>query len=86
MINSKDDPVGGAMLMYELQDAQQHLESLIEAMASDPAYAEDSFRTHLGHVAAHINRAWQRRLVHEDMTDEEWNAAREYPSDLRPIA
>lgn len=86
MINPKNNPVGWAMLMYELDDAHEHLENLINAISSDPAYSEESYRVDLGHVLAHLNRAWRRRLVHEDMTLEEWNAAREYPDDLSPIA
>jgi len=86
MINPKDSPVGWAMLMYELDDAHEHLGNLIKTISSDPEYTEEEFRVNLGHVLAHLNRAWRRRLVHEDMTEEEWNAAREYPDDLKPIA
>lgn len=86
MINPTEYPVGWAMLMYELDDAHEHLGNLIKAISSDPEYSEESYRVDLGHVLAHINRAWRRRHVHEDMTEEEWNAAREYPDDLLPIS
>jgi hypothetical protein len=86
MINPTDDPVGWAMLMYELDDAHEHLGKLINAISSDPGYSEEEYRVDLGHVLAHLNRAWRRRLAHEDMTDEEWDAARKYPDDLDPIA
>jgi hypothetical protein len=85
MINPTNDPVGWAMLMYELEDAHEHLGNLIKEMSSTPDYSEEEYRIDLGHVLAHLNRAWHRRLVHENMTDDEWEAAREYPDDLRPI-
>jgi hypothetical protein len=86
MINPKDHPIGWAMLLYELDDAHEHLGSLIKAISSDPKYSEECFRVDLGHVLAHLNRAWRRRLVQENMTDQELDDAREYPGDLRPIA
>jgi hypothetical protein len=86
MINPTNDPVGWAMLMYELDDAHEHLGNLITAISSDSEYSEEEFQVNLAHVFAHLNRAWRRRLVHEEMTEEEWNAAREFPNDLNPIA
>jgi hypothetical protein len=38
------------MLMYELEDAQEHLTSLISKMSSEPDYDEVNFRIDLAHV------------------------------------
>jgi hypothetical protein len=39
----------------------------------------------LGHVFSHLNRAWARREMTRDFTDEEWKRASFYPNDLDPI-
>ena len=46
----------------------------------------ERLRVDMGHILAHLNRAWARRNCTRDLTDEEWDAFREYPQDLRPIA
>ncbi len=86
MINSKDHPVGWDLLFCELEEAHEHLGSLLKDISTNAEYSEESFRIDLGHVYAHLNRAWRRRHVREDMTEAEWSAGREFPSDIQPIA
>ncbi len=86
MINRKDSPMAWGMLLSELEDAHEHLGNLIKDMSADPEYGEPELRVDLGHVYAHLNRAWRRRLKREDFTDSEWDVAREFPDDLEPIA
>lgn len=86
MINSNDHPVGWAMLIQELEDAHEHLGKLIGDLANEEGYSEREFRIDLSHVYAHINRGWRRRLMSDDFTAGEWDAAREFPDDLKPIA
>ncbi|MCZ2074302.1 MAG: hypothetical protein LC130_04810 [Bryobacterales bacterium] len=86
MINRNDDPVGWAMFVQELQDAHEHLANLLKDMKADTDYGEPELRVDLGHVYAHLNRAWRRRLVSSDFTDTEWEAAGEFPQDIEPIA
>jgi hypothetical protein len=40
----------------------------------------------MGHVMAHLNRPWARRNMGRELTNSEWEALREYPEDLKPIA
>ncbi len=84
MISKKRDPVAWASLMYELEDAKEHLENLITDLEKDPEYDEPNLQVDLGHVYAHLNRAWHRRNMKEDFTDEEWNIACRFPSDCEP--
>jgi len=58
MLNDAEHPVAWAMLMWELTDAHEHLGKLIAEMGEldDAEYAID-----LGHVFAHLNRAWHGR-------------------------
>jgi len=86
MINPKGHPVGWGLLLMELDEAFEHLGQLIREMNSDPAYDEARLRVDMGHIAAHINRAWTRRNHPDDLTGEQWEASRGYPSDLEPIA
>jgi hypothetical protein len=85
MITKDNSPIGWAMLMYELEDAKEHLASLIEKINSTPDYDEANLRIDLGHIYSHLNRAWHRRVIEEDLTDDEWVAAGQFPDDLSPI-
>jgi hypothetical protein len=86
VINKADNPVGWALFLYELDDAREHLAKLIEELGEDASYDEASLRVDLGHVYAHLNRAWRRRLAAEDLSDLEWHSSSAFPDDLEPIA
>jgi hypothetical protein len=86
VINPKEHPVGWALLVSEFTDAHEHLGQLISDLQSDSEYDEANLRIDLGHVLAHLNRAWARRNVVDDLTESEWEGAREFPADLQPIA
>lgn len=85
MIDKEKDPVGWAALMYELEDAHEHLGRLIAEMESDPDYDEVNFRIDLGHVYSHLNRAWHGRNGGEGPLQSDWHAASQFPRDLEPI-
>ena len=86
MINKVDHPVAWCLLCYELDDAREHIEKLLHVMSSDAEFDETEFRISLGHIAAHLNRAWNARDVEEELTEEQWDSFRRYPLDLEPIA
>ena len=86
MINREDHPVGWTMFLMELDDAHEHLGNLIKEMATNTDYSEPELRIDLGHVYAHLNRAWHRREAHEDLSDSEWEMSRRFPDDIEPIA
>jgi len=86
MINPQHNPIQWALLIEELSEAHDHLGKLISEMATDTEYDESRLRVDMGHIVAHLNRAWARRNCTRDLTDEEWDAFREYPQDLLPIA
>jgi len=54
MISNADHPVEWAMLVTELDDAREHLESLIDEMAASGAIDEIDYAVQLGHVCAHL--------------------------------
>ena len=74
------------MLMYELEDAHEHLGALISQMNStDDDFDEVDLRIQLAHVFSHLNRAWHRRDKITDLNEDEWVAASKFPSDLDPL-
>ncbi len=85
MIDKQKHPVAWANLMYELEDANEHLAKLISEIESDPGYGEGNFRVDLGHVFAHLNRAWHLRNAAGGLPDDQWHAASQFPRDLEPV-
>lgn len=86
VINQENNPVGWAMLITELDEAREHLEALVDQMSDAGAideYAE--FAVDLGHVYAHLNRAWHSRNQEEGIGDEQWAPYSQFPKDLKPI-
>lgn len=85
MINRDQHPVGWALLMYELEDAHEHLGDLIASLSARADVCEMDLRIELGHVYAHLNRAWFRRNVAEDFPDTEREAATRFPEEIDPV-
>jgi hypothetical protein len=72
--------------MFNLTDAHEHLGNLIQEMTTDREFGEAAFAVDLGHVFAHLNRAWCCRNHLEGLSKEEWEIVRVFPMDLEPIA
>ena len=81
----KQAPVAWAMLMYDLDDAREDLEALLIAMQNDLEFDEEYFRVRLGHIYWHLNRAWNRRNVSDELLENDDSDAGRFPSDLEPI-
>ena len=87
MINSKSSPVSWVLLIDELDEAKEHLESLITDMAGAGEMDEDEFAIYLGHVYAHLNRAWNGRYSSLDLvlSDEQRDSFSQFPIDIKPM-
>lgn len=85
MINETENPVEWAMLITELDEAREHLESLIKTMAEAKSVAESEYAIQLGHVFAHLNRAWNSRSLEGQIGDREWQTYSAFPDDLDPV-
>ncbi len=81
---SKNDPLGWAAFMYELEDAQEHLAGLISHVSRDPDYDEADLRVELGHIYSHLNRAWNGRNSKEGLSGKDYDIACEFPNDIEP--
>jgi hypothetical protein len=84
MIQKDSNPVGWALLLYELEDAHEHLANLVNKMNQDPNYDEVDFQINLWHIFSHLNRAWYRRNIVEDISESEWDISSQFPKDLNP--
>lgn len=85
VINQADNNLAWALLMDELDDAKEHLTDLTNQMATTGRIDEADFATCLGHVYAHLNRAWHRRNQTCESTDEQRAQFTQFPQDLSPV-
>ena len=85
MINKKENPVSWALLLTELDEAREHLESLITEMNEAGAIEDSEFVVQLGHVYAHLNRAWHSRNQDGEITEEQWPVFSQFPKDIKPV-
>lgn len=83
MIDKKLQPVEWSEFMYELEDALEHLGNLIKDVEQVSDYDDSALRVDLGHVYAHLNRAWRRSAGALADNDREW--ASQFPDDLLPV-
>lgn len=87
MIAQNENPVAWAMFIDELSDAEGHLRSLVAQLSNAGNIDEEDFRIQLGHVFAHLNRAWNGRNDAElvELTDDLRNERSQFPLDLMPV-
>ncbi len=85
MINQIENPVEWATLVYELTDAREHLTNLIRDIESQSDYSTENLSIDLGHVFAHLNRAWFRHNKTGELSDAQWDDASQFPQNLIPV-
>lgn len=85
MINAKDQYVAWAALISELDDAREHLEELITKTQKAGTIEESVLAVDLGHVYAHLNRAWHSRNQETEITEAQWPAFSRFPKDVEPV-
>jgi hypothetical protein len=85
MINKEEDIVAWVAWMDELCDARQHLDELVQKLIGNGHCDEPEFKVYLGHIYAHLNRAWHSRNQTSEITGEQWNAFSQFPKDLETV-
>jgi hypothetical protein len=87
MIDKQTDQVAWALLMYELEDAEDGLKSLFQDIAENKEFSEIEFGIHMRHIYGHLNRAWNGRNATEEQHRDEslWNKWGQLPTDLEPL-
>jgi len=83
MIESKENPVEWAGLMYELDDLKDHLESLINVMNENGEIQKEEYRIQIGHLYAHLNRAWNSRNATSDEVENNIEKFTKFPKDIK---
>lgn len=85
MINKTENPVSWTLLLTELDEAREHLESLTNKMNETGSIDDSEFSVDLGHVYAHLNRAWHSRNQDAEITEEQWPVFSQFPKDIKPV-
>lgn len=85
MINKKDNPVEWSLLIQELADLSEHADKLVEEMQGNSIYGEEEFAVDVGHLYAHLNRAWNSRNCTKEPTESEWQENSKFPTDVQPV-
>jgi hypothetical protein len=82
MINFKENPVEWALLLYELGDLKEHVESLLNQMSSEGIIEFEDYETQIGHLYAHLNRSWNSRNATSEEAEKKFNEFTEFPKDI----
>jgi polyhydroxyalkanoate synthesis regulator phasin len=85
MIDEKTNPVPWSLLVSGLDDAREHLEKLVGEMAAKGSIEEEELRVALGHVYAHLNRAWHTRDRIDEVAEKDWVQLGRFPTDVDPV-
>ncbi len=85
MITNESEPVSWALLLYELDDAHEHLEKLINEMGQRGSIDEEDYRIQVGHVYSHLNRAWNGRSHTVEWSETDRQLLSKFPTDLEPV-
>lgn len=85
MVDPSNYPVAWSQLMYQSTDAHEHLGDLIARLTASGPQSDEEFSVNLGHVYAHLNRAWHLRNQSAELTDEQWAQFSAFPSDVTPV-
>lgn len=82
MISKKVHFEAWVQLVDELDEAKEHLATLIEDMMTSETFAEDEFRVQIGHIFTHLSRAWNSRNSAKGLVAEDWDVISQLPKDL----
>ena len=82
MINSKNNPVEWALLIIQMQDAQESLSDLIQNMSETGKIDEVEFQIEIIHIYHHLNTAWNSRNRDREPTDGDFETEEKFPKDI----
>ncbi len=85
MIERKSNPNEWSTLLYDLDDAKEHLESLINQLNIAGKIAEEDFKIQLSHIYAHVNRSWNIRKLENNFENQDSAKSSRFPKDIEPL-
>ena len=81
MIKRNENPVEWSVLEYELQDARDHIQELLNRMQRED-FDEVEYQIDLKHIYSHLNKAWNSRNHLGDWSDSDFEKYSQYNSDI----
>lgn len=84
-MNRNSHPVEWALFLDELDAAREHLEDDVRDLHQAGHYEEEDLRVNLGHIDAHLNRAWHSRNHVGKSNDDLPSAFSRFPDDVEPV-
>ncbi|WP_412970764.1 hypothetical protein [Glaciecola sp. MF2-115] len=85
MITQNKNPLEWSTLMYELDDAVEHLNALVTQMSENGEIDEIEYKIQIAHVYAHLNRSWNTRNLTQTWNPEDREKLTQMPDDLEPV-
>ena len=85
MISDAENPVEWELLISELHEAREHLENLTKSMSERGTIDEGNYSVEIGHLYAHLNRAWNSRRLPHKIPEHEWAIYSAFPDDIDPV-
>ena len=61
------------------------MDSLTRKMVAKGTIDESGYRVEVGHIYAHLNRAWNTRRRTTEVLEDEWEQASQFPTDILPV-
>ncbi|MBN2194832.1 MAG: hypothetical protein JW751_18595 [Polyangiaceae bacterium] len=86
MIDSQSRPIEWSRFLDQLDEARVHLEELVLRLDEEGYCDEAWLRVALGHIYAHLNRAWHARSHTDEVTEALWLLFSQFPADVEPVA
>lgn len=85
MLTSDSSPLEWASLMYELEDAKEHLGHLIGELNTTGEISEHEYESQLAHIYSHLNRSWASRHHIGEISDKQREEYSKFPHDIKPL-
>lgn len=85
LISKKDNPVEWSLIIYDLDELEEHLTNFIEDFHSKDQYDEEEYKIKIGHLYAHLNRIYNSRNHIGEISDEEFEKYSNFPLDIKPV-
>jgi hypothetical protein len=84
-----DDYVNRALMAYDLADAKEQLDEIVERFTPGAEIDEHDFRVWFAHLYGHLNSAWNARnctAQDRDLADgKQLDTLKQFPTDIEPV-
>lgn len=85
MIDRERNPIEWALMLTDLEEVGEHIQSLMEEMHANGTIDDEDFRVRIFHMISHLNRAWNGRNHIGESLDEDRDELSQVPKDFFPV-